>query len=602
MPFTIPLVHSTGSPKWDGSRVHLYTPSSPHPESDFSNLVSNFMMASLRLILAGLASFIPLGTANSTIPLPSISTDSYHTSTPLGSLILHNGTIHTQNPSQPLASVLAISNGLITYVGTNLTHALSLPFSSPPLTVNLQNRTTIPGLIDCHNHIVLLGSRPGHHTPLEHTPSIASLLQTYGSRTTTVPPGEFITTIGGFHPNQFTELRLPTLAELDTVTPNHPVFVSIGFNGPAVTNTLGRSIFSHHNITIHPNGTIASGAPNNQALNSLRANSTSSDRERSVLAAMHHAASVGITTHLDQGAFPSSGNPSSDGAASADLTTMHFPFLSVYAAGRALVRLRLNFLHMDAPSVLARLQNTFPFFGNSMLRTGAIGEFHVAQTEYAGGPVFEASAKQIAEAGWRLEVHSLTATDFRGQIESFENVDRQVHGGISDLRWVVAHVPRITDEYLGRLKRVGGGVNLSGWNYLAGAGNESSPAGPPFRRIKESGVRAGFGADGANIAPLSPWPHFYYAVTGRNARGEVINGGQTVEREDVLRWYTRDNTWFLGGPDEKLLGILEVGRLGDVVVLSDDLFGVEDEKLKSLSSVLTVVGGVVVYDTGVLKR
>jgi predicted amidohydrolase YtcJ len=54
-------------------------------------------------------------------------------------------------------------------------------------------------------------------------------------------------------------------------------------------------------------------------------------------------------------------------------------------------------------------------------------------------------------------------------------------------------------------------------------------------------------------------------------------------------------TRWLGGQDEDLLGTLEVGRLGDVVVISDDYFGVPDEDLKKLRSELTVLGGAVVH-------
>ncbi|KAK3384919.1 hypothetical protein B0H63DRAFT_394237 [Podospora didyma] len=233
-----------------------------------------------------------------------------------------------------------------------------------------------------------------------------------------------------------------------------------------------------------------------------------------------------------------------------------------------------------------------------MMRTGAIGEFAVSLADYAGGPVFEAAAGRIARAGWRLEVHSLSATDYQTQIQGFERVHAQVP--IDKLRWVVAHVPYINNEYLGRLKRLGGGVNLSSWQYFAGMGNATNPAGPPFRRIVDSGIPAGFGADGANIAPLSPWPHAYYATTGRNAKGELINPDQQATRREVLELYTRANNWFLGGPDEGQLGVLEVGRLGDVAVLSDDYFAVADDELKRLRSVLTVVGGVVVHDSGEL--
>ncbi len=155
-------------------------------------------------------------------------------------------------------------------------------------------------------------------------------------------------------------------------------------------------------------------------------------------------------------------------------------------------------------------------------------------------------------------------------------------------------MPFITDEYLARLKKIGGGVNLSGYMYLAGTG---SAAGPPFRRIVDSGIAAGIEADGVQIAPLNPWLHAYYATTGKNALGQVINEGQQITGQEFLRLYTRANQWFLGGPDEKLLGSLEVGRLGDIVVLSDDYFKVPDEQLKKLRSLLTVVGGVIVHNS-----
>ncbi|KAK3358703.1 amidohydrolase family-domain-containing protein [Lasiosphaeria hispida] len=531
--------------------------------------------------------------------------DSYRDGSLRGSLILYNGRIHTMDKGNTIAKVLAIDDGEIVYIGDSQDDALRQGRfqSRTPRSIDLGGRMAVPGLIDCHNHIVLLGNRPGYHTPLERAWSIADAQATYQHRATGVPEGAFITTIGGFGPNQFSERRLPTLAELDAAAPDHPVFLSTGFNGPSTTNTLGKAFFESlpgdARVSISANGAIPAGLENGKALLSLRQRLTFADRKRSVRDAMAYAASVGITTHLDQGAFPATNTPS-DGAANEDLWAFHQPFLAVYADGAGTVRLRINFLHMDnetaVPGVSQRLQNTFKFFGNAMVRTGAIGEF--ATADYAGGPVFEAAARRIARAGWRLEVHSLTGADYQTQIAAFEAVDAAVVGGIRGLRWVVAHVPLISGEYLGRLKRLGGGVNLSGWNFLAGTGNATSPAGPPFRRIVESGIPAGFGADGANIAPLSPWPHVYYAVTGRNARGEVINPGQLATRQEVLEWYTRANTWFLGGPDETQLGVLEVGRLGDVVVLSDDYFAATDEQLKDMTSVLTVVGGVVVHDAG----
>jgi predicted amidohydrolase YtcJ len=162
---------------------------------------------------------------------------------------------------------------------------------------------------------------------------------------------------------------------------------------------------------------------------------------------------------------------------------------------------------------------------------------------------------------------------------------------ITGLRWVVAHVPFITADYAARLKALGGGVNLTSYEYF----NTTSPGGPPYRMLVDSGIPVGLSSDGMQIAPMNPWIHAYYATTGINALGQQINPGQQLTRMEVLEHFTSANGWFLGGQDEDLLGTLEVGRLGDVVVLSDDYFKVADADLKELHSVLTVVGGRVVH-------
>lgn len=494
------------------------------------------------------------------------------------SLTLFNGEIHTMNENSSVESVVAIRNGKIAYVGNSLEEA-QRGFGQSK-TIDLGGRMATPGLIDSHNHIVLLGNRPGYHTPLENAYSIQEVLDVLNARAKDVPEGQFITTIGGFHPNQFEERRLPTLNELDNALPRHPVFISYGFAGPGVTNSLGRKIFG--------NSSLSAGIENGRALLALRKNTTREDRKRSVNDAMKYAVFLGVTTHIDQGAFPATGTPT-DSAASEDLYAMHLPWLEVFQEN-PLIRLRTNFIQMDdtieVPTLQQRLQNSWKFFGNDMLRTGGIGEF-ISGTN---GTVFGEAARRIAMAGWRAEVHSLSDTDFKEQVQVFEKVNQEV--SLNGLRWVIAHVPRITKEYLERLKKLGGGVNLSSWQYLAGSGPN---AGPPFKDILETGIHAGMGGDGMNIAPMNPWVHAYFATTGKNALGDQINKGQQITRADVLRMYMKDNRWSLGGPDEELLGTIEVGRLGDVVVLNNNYFKVDDERLKRLSAVLTIVGGEVVY-------
>jgi predicted amidohydrolase YtcJ len=502
-------------------------------------------------------------------------------------LVLVNGKIHTMDADNRVVDEVAIEDGRFVEVGKVTTRAGTV--------VNLDGHVVVPGIIDNHNHIVLMGNRPGHHTPLENAYSIADVQQTYAARAQGIPAGAWITTIGGFHRNHLVPPpdapRLPTLAELDAAVSDNPAYISEGFSGPSVTNTLGKAFFESRGIVVGADGAIAPGTATGQATLALRQTLlTFDERKRGVRDAMAYAVGLGVTTHLDQGAFQAVGAPS-DGAAHEDNFTMHLPFLSVYDDGDGIVRLRINFLHMDptldVPTLTERLKNAFPFFGNDWVRTGGIGEF-LAQ---GLGPNWLEAARRVAQAGWRGEVHSLSPTDFQTEIQGFETVNAEFP--ITDLRWVVAHVPFITEDYVNRLKAVGGGLSLTGWRYLAGSPTGN---GPPFRMIVNNGINAGMSSDGMQIAPMNPWLHMYYATTGLNARGVLINGGQQITRQEVLELYTSRNGWFLREEDQ--LGSIEEGKLADLVVLNGDFFTVPDEELKQIRSVLTIVGGQVVHDSG----
>src|SRR5881396_1045247 len=534
-------------------------------------------------------------------------------------LILWNGKIHTMDGTNRVVSEVAIKDGRFAEVG----HGARDHQGKGTQVINLQGRTVVPGIIDNHNHIVLMGNRPGYHTPLENAYSIPDVQAIYAARAAGIPRGAWITTIGGFHSNHIyanpldpASGRLPTRAELDDAVPNNPAFIEIGFTGPATTNSAGKSIFESQGITVAENGSMTGNNPSRALLYLRQTLLNPESRRRAVVDAMNYAVTVGVTTHLDQGAFQAT-NTAADGAAHEDNFTMHIPFLQVYAQDKAIIRLRINFLHMESdpatPELVQRLKNAFQFLGNDMVKTGAIGEFIAT---YPPATNFVAAVKRVAAANWRAEVHSLgrrntpmsNAADFETEILAFEAVeaDPALKGVIRDRRWVIAHVPGITQEWIDRLQAIGGNLSLTGWQYLRGGLPNSTVApyaGPPFRMIVDSGKRpggihAGMSSDGMQIAPMNPWIHMYFATTGLNARKELINPGQLISREEVLSLYTRQNGWFLREEDD--LGTIESGKLADLVVLNSDYFAVPNEDLKKIRSVLTVVGGNVVYDGGVL--
>jgi predicted amidohydrolase YtcJ len=215
-------------------------------------------------------------------------------------VLVTNGVIHTVDANDTIVESVRIVGDRIAAVGDG-----RLGATRCTEVIDVDGRTVVPGLIDNHNHIVLLGLRPGHDTRLESAVSIEEALTLVTARAAELPRGDWITSIGGFDINQFVPPpgapRFPTLAELDSAAPDHPVYIQQSFAGPSVTNTLGKRFFENAGIEVGADGTMAGGFqtpnPTTRALFELRKLQTLDDQKRGTLDALRYAASLGITTH-----------------------------------------------------------------------------------------------------------------------------------------------------------------------------------------------------------------------------------------------------------------------------------------------------------------
>jgi len=521
-------------------------------------------------------------------------------------LLLTNGRIHTLDATSRVVSDLWIHNNRIAGVGDRL------PRPAGARVINLRGRTVVPGLVEPHVHIVSLANRPGYHTILENTASIKEVQQALAARRKSVPEGQWITSMGGWHPNQWAEHRHPTLKELDEAVPDRPVLLYERFTGPAVTNSMGKKLFDALDAAapVHPEikkvavsdtGAIAAagfagGGPAASALFHLRRLQTDTDKRRSTLDAMNYSTALGLTAHLDQVLFPTPGplHPNQI-LSNLDHYRMYDSWIALHREGRATVRLQMNFLHNQAdpalPELHERLRNSFQFFGDDMLHTGSIGEW---AAPLGAGQVWRDAQRLVAQAGWRNENSVQNLAGLQQVVEAYEAVNKEFP--IGDKRWAVHHIPEVTRELLTRLKNLGCGVQMAAFRWVTSS-DPKVVAGPPFRTIVDHGIQVGIHGDGVHIAPLNPWSHIAYAVTGLDSFGQQVNPGQQLTRAEALRLFTRGNAWFLRMEDR--IGSLEAGKLADVVVLDRDYFTVPDAQIRHIRSALTVVDGRIVHNDGV---
>lgn len=504
-------------------------------------------------------------------------------------LMLVNGRIHTLDGSSLIVSSVLIRNGRIVEVGDNI----ELPIDGIEV-IDLNGRTAIPGLIDSHIHFIRAGLRPGFDARgIESARSISELQAAISARVAEVPDDVFVTGVGGWSPVQFRENRFPTQAELDEVAPVQPVYIHLRANGPAVTNSAGRPFFEAAGINVGPEGMIPAGgmgaAPGNavDAYDLLKATRSEEDKQRSTRELMAYANSLGLTTVID------AAGTNRPGAQLLIPAEDYEPIMEVWRRKEMTVRVRPMFMSWDlevgdgtgSSEVEERVRNSFMGHGDEWFKVAGLGEHTVNDSQ---SPAFYASTALAARKRWLLQEHSGTTAENYYHIEAFEAAN-QIQP-IADLHWSLTHVHEIDTEIIERLKVLGAGVTMQNQRFYS---LDAERAGPPFRMIVRSGIHAGGGTDSTVGHPVNPWYSIYYMVSGKNVVGDPINAEHTITRMEALRLYTIGSAWF--SHDEDDLGSIEVGKYGDITVLSDDYFEVAEGAIQNLSSELTIVGGNVVH-------
>jgi hypothetical protein len=314
-------------------------------------------------------------------------------------------------------------------------------------------------------------------------------------------------------------------------------------------------------------GLVASAG---DALAALQKVQTSGQKLRGTREMNAHANSLGLTGVINAG----------------NLADQEFA-LQLWRQNTLTVRMRPLFPADSPEQVDTRLANNFSqggrAVGDDMFRVAGFGE-RIGGNDTMSA-LLEPTARVIARHGWLLQQHSINVKENDFHLAAFESITREYP--IRDLRWSLIHLQSIDETRLKRLMTLGAGASAQTWTYFGNGG------GPPFRRIVDSGIRAGVGTDSTNVAALDPWVSLFYMTTGRNVSGMLTNEAQKVSRLEALRLYTEGSAWF--SFDDHQLGSFTEGKYADLAVLSQDYLTVPEDQIRRIESVLTMVGGTVVH-------
>jgi len=529
-------------------------------------------------------------------------------------LILHHGNIATMDEHRSFVEAVAIRDGKILAVGGNR-QIRSLANDETQM-IDLMGRTVLPGLIDGHLH----GLRNGYHcftqaVRLDNVFSRAQALQMYRVKGEQLPGDAWIFTTAGWTVRQLDPPGMFTLAELDEVLPEAPVFVlGNSFSGVQVNSRalqlLGLKAGSpgvELDEMGNPTGRLTGDAQTTAgAAISAQLNTRSIDEHATCLEDFIRTAnSLGLTAWNDPEGNQQPFITGLSGSCQEFGQGLHDHQAVIQLRREDRLNARISFHLMNNFSGLKQLlpdhRHALGFMGDDMLRYLGVGEEVLCPgNEPPPNPEeYQAIAEFLAANRMSFEHHASADATQAAELDGWEHAN-QVYP-LARLHWTMAHPGEDgispTDRTLARAKVLGIGMTPSTSGTLTSAGGRT----PRFKSIFDSGIHLCLSTDAMNVAPYPPFITLWYVVSGNTLDPAVpgVPPNQRLTRAEALQAKTVNCAWNLA--QEGRLGSLEPRKHADLIVLSDDYFTVPTDDIRAITSVLTVVGGKIVYDAGVLR-
>lgn len=542
---------------------------------------------------------------------------------PAADLIVTNAKVHTMDEQRPQATAFAVRDGRFIAVGDAA--EMDRFFGKKTRRIDARGHTLIPGLNDSHAHAIRGGRFYNLELRWDGVDSLEIALGMIREQAQRTPSGQWVRVIGGWSPYQFAEKRMPTVKELNEAAPETPTFVlflySQGMINRAAVQALGLNEQTPApeggRYEFVDGGAILHAEPNPLILYQMIARPpqlSAADQVNSTLHFYREMNRLGMTSAVDAGggghAFPKDFSGSQELARKGEMPLRISYYLFPQTPGKE----ASDFERWTAAYQVGRnedkhLEHGFELEGGGEFLAHSAGDW---ENFLAARPSFDArmAAGQdpfgdlheittiLVKNQWPLRLHATYGETIRHIMGVFELVKREQ--GRFAPRWAIDHAETVADEELRRIKAMGGGIAIQNRMAFAGEffveryGREAVRHAPPVRKMLSMGIPVGAGTDGTRVSSYNPWPSLYWLVTGKTMGGmQLFTEDNRLTRGEALRLFTRGSAWF--SQEEDVKGRIAPGMYADFAVLSEDYFSVPEDRIKKIESLLTVVGGRVLY-------
>ncbi|MGP3690654.1 amidohydrolase [Streptomyces sp. IBSNAI002] len=534
-------------------------------------------------------------------------------------VIVRNAKVHTGDPARPGAQAIAVRDGRVLAVGDD--HDMATLVGPATRVVDALGRRIVPGLNDSHLHVIRGGLNYVLELRWDGVRSLHEGLAMLREQVARTPRGQWVRVVGGWSAEQFAEQRLPTVAELNAAAPDTPVFV-LHLYQSAVLNRAALKAAGFTRDTPEPRGgQIVRGrdgeptgmllaAPSALILYSTLAKAPVLDDEDKKTSTRHFLRELnrfGLTSAIDAaGGFQ-------------NFPDNYATVVDLAKAGQLSLRIAYHLFPQTAGQEIADLtrwiETARPEDGDEWLRLNGAGEnltWAAADFENFTQPrpelaeeyeaEFEKAVRLLMESGWGFRLHATYDETIRRDLTVFERLASE---GLfpAGNRWLFDHAETVSAASLDRIAALGGALSVQnrlsfqGEAFVRRYGIGAAADAPPIRAMLERGLTVGGGTDATRVSTYNPWVALHWLVSGRTVGDLLVRPpSNRVDRGTALDMFTTAGARLTGEQDVK--GILAPGYLADFAVLSADYFAVPEPAIAHIESLLTIVGGRIVYATG----